>query len=382
MTRLQNPKSNGSNTLGPRSKTQIHAPTPTPRRSRWRLLPILFIYGSMAVLLILGFYQTLSDPTPTAAPPYTADTITTPDVSDYVLLQDDRVATDGERLALELERDRVSAQITELDRRIAQADEQQQLGLLRQQQQLEIDRQAIDNQILEWNAERDARLADAEAEAHAAALDATAESQTAQAIRELAEARSAQAWAETSATITTAVGYIIVISIALLAAAFTVLCVYVTAGAVYTRVHFQRPAPATHTRDGGHDDGRPDTAVQELLDLMREIEARGTRPPTPRGAPVREPVTDTMTRGRHSQSSPVSDRVSDDDTAVTDTETEPKLNPRDAFSDADKRRILAAYHRHNAAVTPASRAVFGYANTTTNRVIRAVVAEMTEQGQP
>lgn len=390
--------------LGRPSGIPLTTPPPAPR-SRWprflavvlrghwlRVAAVVFIYGAIGILLLLGFIDALStapadvDNAVDNSPFMTGDApaiglTTTPLTSDYVLLQPDRVAVDGERLALELERDRVDAQLAEINARRAQADAQQKAFLDNQYTALLVERGELTLDIERWTAVRDRLVADAEAEALTAALQVTAVAQQAASIRELAEAREAEARAATTASVVTIAGYIVAAVIGTLASAFTLVVVYIGAAATYSRVSWKRPTPLplpapTHTTPP-----TADRALDELYELMREIERRNTYPaPTapPQREPVRRrtpppPVTDEMTRGSH----PVSDSVTDE---VTDND-EPLLTVGAPLSAADKRRILAAYHRHNAAVTPASRAVFGYANTRTNNIVRAVVEEMAGQGE-
>lgn len=390
MKRLSS-KNSQNKSLGRPSGIPLTTPPPAPR-SRWpRFAAVVFIYGAIGILLLLGFIDALStaptdvDNAVDNSPFMTGDApaiglTTTPLTSDYVLLQPDRVAVDGERLALELERDRVDAQLAEINARRAQADAQQKAFLDNQYTALLVERGELTLDIERWTAVRDRLVADAEAEALTAALQVTAVAQQAASIRELAEAREAEARAATTASVVTIAGYIVAAVIGTLATAFTLVVVYIGAAATYSRVSWNRPTPLPLPAPAHTAPPTPttDPALDELYKLMREIERRNMPTAPPQREPVRRrtpppPVTDEMTRGSH----PVSDSVTDE---VTDND-EPLLTVGAPLSAADKRRILAAYHRHNAAVTPASRAVFGYANTRTNNIVRAVVEEMAGQGE-
>lgn len=82
---------------------------------------------------------------------------TTPLVDDYVLSQDDRLSLEATRAAVQADLDRIGGEI-------AQADESRKLALLRRQQELELEREAIGNRLLAIQTEAEAARVTQEAE--------------------------------------------------------------------------------------------------------------------------------------------------------------------------------------------------------------------------
>lgn len=244
----------GNNALGPRGSQTIVVPNRRAQVAN-RLL-LLLIVVPVVVFMVWALVVNLTSPLPSPLPDGEGVMVSTPAVSDFVLLQDARVDDTAERLELEREQERVAAELEQISLQIEQADQQQQLGLLREQQRLELERQQIGNLIAQWDAERQRLLNDATANAQAIELAAQAEAagevaraeaaeRTAEASKRLAEAAQAQALADAVGVAALGLAVVVVIAgaLPLLAAALAGSWVLFSVARQQAQMRLALPAP-------------------------------------------------------------------------------------------------------------------------------------------
>lgn len=258
---------------------------PTPGRgSRFGL--VLFLGVPFLLCVATAFLQTGLLPAevipPAAVPqPAAVEVQLTPAVSDYVANQE-------RRLELENEQAQISLALTEMARQIEQADQQQQLALLRRQQELEIERTALQLTADAWAESQ--RQKEAEAQL-AASIRATDQALTAQ--QELAAAELARhtAVVEREKTLTSLTASLVPLAYVggIIGLLFVVYLAVVSGLLVYAWYLNKRawllalPAPTVpHTTPPAP----ANVDVMGIDELMAEFVQAAT-PPPPSGRPVR-----------------------------------------------------------------------------------------------
>jgi hypothetical protein len=300
-------------------------------------------------------YATMPAPTP----------MTTPLVSDHVLLQDARVDTEAARLDLALTQEAAQAEADRIAGIIYATDSQRALELARIAQQQELERQEAANRRFELVVSEEEGRVTREAEQAAIIMQlnatATAYNQDAEGIIAVAEAQAtATAIAAQAATVEAVArrdSGLAALTLALLVTAVVGLVLF---GAVKAYPH----------------------AVRVITEAnMREARVTITPLPIPELSVANDATTAEVfppTSGlRHVQDSP---RPVQDETV---TPPEPFLNERDVLTEEDERRIVAAFGTHRA-LSQTAAAVFGAANGRRSAIVKAVLIKhgvLTSRGE-
>lgn len=367
------------------------------------LLSVFTLFVWMSVRAISGTAET-NGPAKLASTPVATSLAptpwTTPLVSDFVLGQEDRVGLEATKAAVQASLDRVNAEIW-------QADESRKLFLLRQQQEYELEGDRIANRLLELAAqEQEARVtAEAQWLANKVELDArgTRIAQDAEGIIlnsnarateqaqiiaiDLAETEAKEAEADAILYYSLVVFLVVLGVIGLgIVAALAYIAIYPNLSRVKleergrTQLGLNRNEEVRLVTDGFHRGERrtadtpiivpSPTGVGEVVAPPNHAPSR-QRPSSPPTS-GHSPITDLSVTGTDPITAP-SETVTD---AITD-ENQPLLAVKriTEYTDAEKQRILEAFHRHGARPTPAARQLFGDASGARLILIRAIVAE-------
>lgn len=289
-------------------------------------------------------YATTIAPTP----------MTTPLVSDYVMSQDTRLDGEAARLDLALTQEAAQAEADRIAGIIYATDSQRALELARIAQQQELERQDVANERLRLALLEEQGFATRAAEQAAInmqlAATATASHNMAAGIVQVAQAQATATAIAAQAATTKAVARrnsgLAVLTLGMVATAVAGLVLW---GAVKAYPHAVRAITEANMR-----------------------EARVTISPLPipelavtNDAPTAEVLPPTSGL-RQVQDSP---RPVQDETAAP---PEPFLNERDALTDEDERRIVAAFGTHKA-LSQTAAAVFGAGNGRRSAIVKAVL---------
>lgn len=322
------------------------------------LAAIFVVPMGWAAFRVISGIDPAQQPPRLATTPYAtmpaATPMTTPLVSDHVLLQDARVDTETARLDLELTREAAQAEADRAAAIISGIDTQRGLEMARIAQQQELERQDMANERLRLALLEEQGFATRAAEQAAINMQLAAMSTT-DAIEAAGIVRVAQA----QATATT-----IAAQAATLAAVerrnsgLAILTLIVAGAAVVGLFSWGVVKAYPH-------------AVRVITEAnMREARVTISTLPIPElSVTVDQPAAEVLppTSGlRPVQDSP---RPVQDETIAP---PEPFLNERDVLTEEDERRIVAAFGTHRA-LSQTAAAVFGAANGRRSAIVKAVL---------
>ena len=289
-------------------------------------------------------YATMPAPTP----------MTTPLVSDHVLLQDARVDTEAARLDLALTQEAAQAEADKAAAIISGIDTQRGLEMARIAQQQELERQDVANERLRLALLEEQGFATRAAEQAAINMQLAAMSTT-DAIEAAGIVRVAQAQA-TATTIAAQAATIAAVERR--NSGLAALTLIIAGAAVVVLISWGMVKAYPH-------------AVRVITEAnMREARVTISTLPIPELAVTVAPPTAEVlppTSGlRPVQDSP---RPIQDETVAP---PEPFLNERDVLTEEDERRIVAAFGTHKA-LSQTAAAVFGAGNGRRSAIVKAVL---------
>lgn len=334
----------------------------------------LIILGAIFVLPMLwGAFQVIAGDTPPQQParlyttPYApAPTpMTTPLVSDHVLLQDARVDTEAARLDLALTQEAAQAEADRIAGIIYATDSQRALEMARIAQQQELERQDTANERLRLALLEEQGFATRAAEQSAInmqlAATATANAIDAAGIVRVAEAQAtATTMAAQAATVAAQERRNSGLAVLTLAVAVTAVVGLILWGCVKAYPHAVRVITEANMREA-----RVTISTLPIPELPVTVDQPTAEVlPPPERAPIRVPrpqnnVIDT--------SLTVNDSVTPRGGGFIDPTAQ-------EFTEDEKDRICEAYGIHKW-ISPTAAAVFGASNTVRNRKIKAVLIE-------
>ncbi len=337
--------------------TTILADPPRGRRPRIGL--VLFIFVAFGGLLLWGAARDVRQVDPTAADPNPV-AITTPDISDYVLLQEDRVAAAGEIERLRADRQAIDAQIDALNAEWLQATNERREEILLESQRLDNERKALTITIdqREANVAHYVAQANAEATAEAQRLAIHAEATRAAidniewqavAVERQARARSA------ALAYYGAAGLVIAAAIIMIVLALP----YVIQAGRDIWSLWRQPVP------------NGDQLAGELW--------HGDVGPPPRGRPVREPLRTGQNRSRTGGDTLEnrSRTVPEPERTVLGTVPEEPAERLDATHPptAEERAMIRRWFNRLQSKTAVCNTLYGYKNPNTWRYVNEAIAE-------